>query len=40
MITMIFHQSYLTQCHSLYTWISYYAIVISFSLMFTDSWLT
>ena len=34
------HQSYMTQCHSLFALISYYAIVFSFILMFTDSWFT
>jgi len=40
MTAMFVHQSYMTQCHSLFTLISNYAIVFSFALMFTDSWLT
>jgi len=32
--------SYMSQCHSLFTWIRYYDIVFSFSLIFTDSWFT
>jgi len=31
---------YMTQCHSLLTLISYYAIVFSFALRFKDSWFT
>jgi len=37
---MVLHQSYMTQYHSLFTLISYYATVFSFALMFTDGWLT
>ena len=32
--------SFLSQCHSLFTWIRYYGIVFSFTLIFTDSWFT
>jgi len=38
MTAIVLHQSYTTQCHSLFTLISYYAIVFSFILMFTDNW--
>jgi len=40
MTVMVFHQSYRTQFHSLFTLISYYAIIFSFALMFTDGWFT
>jgi len=40
MTTMVFHQSHMTQCHSLFILISYYAIVLPFALMVTDSWFT
>jgi len=37
---MVLHQSYMSQCHSLLTLISYYTIVFSFAPMFTDGWFT
>jgi len=40
MTAMVPHQSYMTQYHFLFTLISYYAIVFSFALMFTDGWFT
>jgi len=40
MTAIVFHQSYVTQYHSLFTLISYYALVFSFALMFTDGWFT
>jgi len=40
MAAMFFHQSYMTQYRSLFTLISYYAIIFSFALMFTDGWFT
>jgi len=36
MTAMVLHQSYMTQRHSLFTLISCYAIVFSFTPMFTD----
>jgi len=38
MTNMVFHKSYMTQLHSMLKLISYYAIVFSFILIFTDSW--
>jgi len=40
MTAMVFHQSYMTQYHSLFTLISYYDIVLSFVQMSTDGWFT
>jgi len=40
MTAMVFHQSYMTQHHSLFTLICYYVIIFSFVLMFTDGWFT
>ena len=40
MTVMTLHQSYVTQCCSLFTLISYFGSVISVALMFTDSWCT
>jgi len=40
MTSMVLHQSYMTQYHSLFTLISCYAIVFSFAVMFTDGWFT
>jgi len=37
MTVMTLHQSYVTQCCSLFTLISYFVSVISVALMFTDS---
>jgi len=36
MTATVFHQSHMTQRPSLFTLISYYAIVFSFALMFAD----
>jgi len=38
MATMVFHQSYVTQWHSLFKLISYIAIAWTFILIFTDNW--
>jgi len=38
--TIVLHQSYRTQCHSLFTLITYYGILFSFIIMFTDNWFT
>jgi len=38
MTTMVLHQAYMTQCHPLFTLISYYVILFSFTLLFTDNW--
>jgi len=40
MTAMVLHQSCMSQYHSLFTLISYYAIIFSFALMFTDGWFT
>ena len=40
MTTTVFRQSYMTQCPSLFTPISYYAIVFSFALIFANGWFT
>jgi len=40
MTPMVFHQSCMTQYHSLFTLVSYYAIIFSFALMFIDGWFT
>jgi len=37
MTAMALHQFYVTQVHPLFTLISYYAIVFSFILVFTDN---
>jgi len=39
MASMVFHQSYVTQWQSLFTFISSLAMVFSFILIFTDNWL-
>jgi len=38
MTATVFHQSYMTRHLSLFTLISYYAIVFSFALMFANGW--
>jgi len=38
MTAMVLHQSYVTQCHSLLTLNSYFAIVLSFIAMFIGNW--
>jgi len=38
MTTTVFCQSYMTQRPSLFTLISYYAIVFSFALIFANGW--
>ena len=40
MTATVFRQSYVTQRPSLFTLISYCAIVFSFALMFTNGWFT
>jgi len=40
MTAMVHHLSNMTQCHFLFTLITYYAIVTSFALVFADSWFT
>jgi len=40
MTATVFHQSYMTQRPSLFTLITYCAIVFSFALMFANSWFT
>jgi len=40
MTATVFHQSCMTQRPSLFTPISYYAIVFSFALIFADGWFT
>jgi len=40
MTAMVIQQSYMIQYHSLFELISYYAIIVSFALMFTDGWFT
>jgi len=40
MTAMIFRQSYMTHRSSLFTPISYYAIVFSFALIFANGWFT
>jgi len=40
MTATIFRQSYMTQRPSLFTPISYYAIVFSFALIFANGWFT
>jgi len=40
MTATIFHQPYMTQRPSLFTLISYCAIVFSFALMFANGWFT
>jgi len=40
MAVMVLYQSYMTQYHSLFTLISYYALIFSFALMFIDGWFT
>jgi len=37
---MVLHQSYVTQWHSVFTLIKYFAIVFSFIAMFTENWFT
>jgi len=39
MTTTVFHQTYVTEWHSLFTLISYSASVFSFILISTDDWL-
>jgi len=38
MTATVVHQSYMTQCHALFTLISYFAIAFSFIVTFTDNW--
>jgi len=40
MTATVFRQSYMAQRPSLFTPISYYAIVFSFALIFANGWLT
>jgi len=40
MTATVLYQSYMTQCPSLFTLISYCAIVFSFALMFANEWFT
>jgi len=40
MTATVFRQSYMTQPPSLFTLISYCAIVFSYALMFTNGWFT
>jgi len=40
MTATVFRQSYMTQRPSLFTLISYYAIVFSFALIFANGWFT
>jgi len=40
MTATVFRQSYMTQRPSLFTPISYYAIVFSFALIFVNGWFT
>jgi len=40
MTATVFRQSYMTERPSLFTPISYYAIVFSFALIFANGWLT
>jgi len=40
MTATVFRQSYMTQHPSLFTLVSYCAIVFSFALMFADGWFT
>jgi len=40
MTATVFRQSYMTQLPSLFTLISYCAIVFSFALIFADGWFT
>ena len=40
MTATVFRQSYMTQRPSLFTPISYYAIVFSFALIFANGWFT
>jgi len=39
MTATVLHEAYMTQYHS-FTLITFYAIVLSFALMFTDGWFT
>jgi len=35
---VVLYRFYVTQCHSLFTLTSYFTIVFSFTLMFTNNW--